>query len=87
MRIVMLSCGNITGDSMIQEFLMELITVARASETPEHIEYIVWLAFVIGNVLMFVPSFNWPNLPKETDEEWYARICKQRDEQTWWSLS
>jgi|APSaa5957512493_1039668.scaffolds.fasta_scaffold81346_2 hypothetical protein len=87
MRIVMLSCGNITGDSMIQEFLMELITVARASETPEHIEYIVWLAFVIGNVLMFVPSFNWPNLPKETDEEWYARICKQRDEQPWWSWS
>ena len=66
---------------------MELITVARASETPEHIEYIVWLAFVIGNVLMFVPSFNWPNLPKETDEEWYARICKQRDEQPWWSWS
>jgi len=36
---------------------------------------------------MFVPSFNWPELPKETDEEWYARMCKQRDEQLWWSLS
>jgi len=36
---------------------------------------------------MFVPSFNWPNLPKETNEEWYARMCKQRDEQSWWSLS
>ena len=36
---------------------------------------------------MFVPSFNWPESPKETDEEWYARMCKQRDEQLWWSLS
>jgi len=71
---------------MIQEFLMELITVARASETPEHIEYIVWLAFVIGNVLMFIPSFGWTQVD-ETDKEWSARICKQREEQTWWSWS
>ena len=72
---------------MIEQFLMDLINTARASEMPVHTEYWIWLAFVIGNVLMFVPSFNWPELPKETDEEWYARMCKQRDEQPWWSLS
>jgi len=68
-------------------FLLELIEVARASEFPKYGEYGIWLAFIIGNVLMFVPSFNWPSLPKETDEEWYARMCKQRDEQLWWSWS
>ena len=72
---------------MIEQFLMDLINTARASEMPVHTEYWIWLAFVIGNVLMFVPSFNWPKLPKETNEEWYARMCKQRDEQLWWSLS
>ena len=72
---------------MIEQFLLDLIATARASEFPEHGEYWIWLAFVIGNVLMFIPSFNWPNLPKETNEEWYARMCKQRDEQSWWSLS
>ena len=72
---------------MIEQFLMDLINTARASEMPVHTEYWIWLAFVIGNVLMFVPSFNWPKLPKETDREWYARMCKQRDEQPWWSWS
>lgn len=72
---------------MIEQFLMDLINTARASEMPVHTEYWIWLAFVIGNILMFVPSFNWPSLPKETDEEWYARMCKQRDEQLWWSWS
>ena len=72
---------------MIEQFLMDLINTARASEMPVHTEYWIWLAFVIGNVLMFVPSFNWPKLPKETNKEWYARMCKQRDEQLWWSWS
>ena len=72
---------------MIEQFLMDLINTARASEMPVNTEYGIWLGFVIGNVLMFVPSFNWPTLPKETNEEWYARMCKQRDEQPWWSLS
>jgi len=72
---------------MIEEFLMGLIATARANELPVYMEYWLWLAFVIGNVLMFVPSFNWPEPPKETNKEWYARMCKQRDEQVWWSLS
>lgn len=71
---------------MIEQFLLELIQTARASEFPEHGEYWIWLAFVIGNVLMFVPSFGWTHV-KETDEEWSARILKQRKEQSWWSLS
>jgi len=50
---------------MIQEFLMELINIARASEIPQYTEYWLWPTFVIGNVLMFVPSFNWPSLPKK----------------------
>ena len=54
---------------MIEQFLMDLINTARASEMPVHTEYWIWLGFVIGNVLMFVPSFNWPTLPKETNEE------------------
>ena len=65
------------------EFLLGLIELAKASEFPEYGEYWIWLAFVIGNVLMFVPSFKWPQPPKETDDEWYARICKNRDEQKW----
>ena len=66
---------------------MELITVARASEMPEYTEYWIWLGFVIGNFVTFIPTFRWPEVPKETGEEWYARICKQRDEQKWWSWS
>ena len=71
---------------MIEQFLLDLIEVARANEMPVHTEYWIWLAFVIGNVLMFVPSFGWTHV-KETDREWYTRICKQRDQQLWWSLS
>jgi hypothetical protein len=66
----------------MQEFLLELIEVARASEFPEYGEYWIWLAFVIGNVLMFIPSFGWTDVD-ETDDEWSARICKNRDEQKW----
>ncbi len=68
----------------MQEFLLELIEVARASGFPQYGEYWMWLAFVIGNVLMFVPSFGWTQVD-ETDQEWSARILKQREEQTWWS--
>jgi len=71
----------------MSEFLLGLIEMAKVSEFPQYSEYWIWLAFVIGNVLMFVPSFNWPESPKETDKEWYARMCKQRDEQLWWSWS
>jgi|TARA_R110000822_G_scaffold93657_3_gene215312 hypothetical protein len=66
---------------------MELITVARASEMPEYTNYWIWLGLVIGNFITFIPTFRWPEVPKETGEEWYARICKQRDEQKWWSWS
>ena len=64
------------------EFLLGLIETARVSEFPEYGEYWIWVGFVIGNVLMFIPSFNWTDID-ETDDEWYARICKNRDEQKW----
>jgi hypothetical protein len=66
----------------MSEFLLGLIEIAKASEFPEYGEYWIWLAFVIGNVLMFIPSFGWTDVD-ETDDEWYARICKNRDEQKW----
>ena len=66
----------------MSEFLLGLIEIAKASQFPEYGEYWIWLAFVIGNVLMFVPSFGWQDIA-ETDEEWYDRIIKQRNEQKW----
>jgi len=66
----------------MSEFLLGLIEIAKASEFPEYGEYWIWVGFVIGNVLMFIPSFNWTDID-ETDDEWYARICKNRDEQKW----
>jgi len=69
----------------MSEFLLGLIEIARASQFPEYGEYWIWAFFVIGNVAMFVPSFGWQDIA-ETDDEWYARICKQRDEQKWLSF-
>ena len=66
----------------MSEFLLALIETARASEFPEYGEYWIWLAFVIGNVAMFVPSLGWRDID-ETDEEWYERIIKQKNEQKW----
>ena len=69
----------------MSEFLLGLIEIAKASQFPQYGEYWIWLGFVVGNVLMFVPSFGWQDIA-ETDDEWYARICKQRDEQKWLSF-
>ena len=69
----------------MSEFLLALIEIAKASEFPEYGEYWIWLAFVIGNVAMFVPSFGWRDIA-ETDEEWYNRVIKQRNEQKWLSI-
>ena len=66
----------------MSEFLLGLIEIAKASQFPEYGEYWIWVGFVIGNVLMFVPSFGWQDI-NETDDEWYDRIIKQRNEQKW----